>query len=268
MPGHWYFDPLLIGGILTLALVYALLSGPLRKRYAPGAAFPARQAALFYAALVILYLAEGSPLHDLAERSSFSAHMFQHMLLSYVVPTAMLRGLPDWLVRPALTHPRVLPIARVVTHPVVAFSVFSLYFSLWHIPVVYEGALNNSALHHTEHVVFLATALMLWWPLLSPLRELPRLPYSGALVYLFLLPIAQLPVFAAVTFADHAIYPTYANAPHVMFNDARMDQTLGGALMKIGGLFTFGVPFIVTFFEWYKKDNPTRYRKPVGARAQ
>ena len=267
MSGRWLLDPLLIGGLVTLALVYFLLTGPLRKRYAPGQPFPKRQALLFYAAVVILYLAEGSPLHDLAEMSSFSAHMVQHMLLSYIVPTLMLRGTPDWLIGPVLTHPRVLPVARVLTHPVVAFSVFSLFFSLWHIPVIYEGALTNPRLHHAEHVAFLFTALLLWWPLLSPLRELPRLPYSGALIYLFLLPIAQLPVFAAVTFADHSIYPTYANAPHVMFGDARMDQTLGGALMKLGGLFTFGLPFIVTFFEWYRKENPARYRKPVGARA-
>lgn len=266
MSGRWLFDPLLIGGLLTLALVYFLLTGPLRSRYAPGAAFPKRKAVLFYTAIVILYLAEGSPLHDLAERSSFSAHMLQHMLLSYVVPTTMLRATPDWLVRPVLTNPRVLPVAKVLTHPVVAFSVFSLFFSLWHIPVIYEGALTNPTLHHAEHVAFLFTAILLWWPLLSPLPELPRLPYSGALIYLFLLPIAQLPVFAAVTFADGSIYPTYANAPHVMFGDARMDQTLGGALMKIGGLFTFGLPFIVTFFEWYRKENKAHYRKPVRAR--
>ncbi len=263
MTGRWQLDPVLIGGLLTLALVYFLLTGPLRARFAPGRAYPRRQAALFYSAVVILYLAEGSPLHDLAEMSSFSAHMFQHMLLSYVVPTTMLRGTPGWLVRPLLLHPGVRPVANVLTQPVVAFSVFSLFFSLWHLPVIYEGALQNSALHHAEHVVFLFTALMLWWPLLSPLPELPRLSHAGALVYLFLLPIAQLPVFAAVTFADHALYPTYANAPHIMFGGARADQTFGGALMKVGGLITFGLPFILTFFEWYKKENTTHYRKRV-----
>ena len=261
MSGRWLLDPVLIGGLLTVALVYFLLTGPLRARFAPGAAFPGRKAWFFYGAIVLLYLAEGSPLHDLSEMYSFSAHMFQHMLLSYLVPTLMLRGTPDWLLRPLLLHPYVRPVATVLTKPVVAFTVFSLFFSLWHLPVIYEGALQNSTLHHLEHVLFLFTALMLWWPLLSPLPELPRLTYAGALVYLFLLPIAQLPVFAAVTFADHAIYPTYASTPHIMFGDARADQTFGGALMKVGGLITFGLPFIVTFFEWYKKENTTHYRR-------
>jgi putative membrane protein len=263
MTGRWLLDPVLIGGLLTLALIYFLLTGPLRGRLAPGQPFPRRKAALFYSAVVLLYLTEGSPLHDLSEMYSFSAHMFQHMLLSYLVPTLMLRGTPDWLVRPLLLHPRVKPIAKVLTHPAVAFSVFSLFFSLWHLPVIYEGALQNPTLHHIEHVLFLFTALMLWWPLLSPLPELPKLSHAGALVYLFLLPIAQLPVFAAVTFADHAIYPTYAHAAHIMFGDARADQTFGGALMKVGGLITFGLPFIITFFEWYKEENTTHYRRRV-----
>lgn len=261
MSGRWLLDPVLIGGLVTLALTYFLLTGPLRGRFAPGRAYPKRQAGLFYTALVLLYLAEGSPLHELAETYSFSAHMFQHLLLSYVAPVLMLRGTPDWLLRPLLLHRAVKPVAKVLTRPVVAFVTFSLFFSLWHLPVFYEGALQNSALHHTEHVVFLAVSLLLWWPLMSPLPELPRLSHAGALVYLFVLPIAQLPVFAAVTFADHALYPTYGNATHVMFGDAVADQTFGGALMKVGGLIAFGLPFILTFFEWYKKENTTHYRK-------
>ncbi|ADI15907.1 cytochrome c oxidase assembly protein [Truepera radiovictrix] len=261
MTGRWLLDPVLIGGLVTLALVYALLTGPLRHRLAPGTPYPRRKARFFYAAILALYLTEGSPLHDFAEVYSFSAHMLQHMLLSYLAPSLMLRGLPDWVLRPLLLHPRVKPVAKVLTHPVVAFSVFSLFFSLWHIPVIYEGALRNPALHHLEHVLFFIAALMLWWPLLSPLPELPRLSYAGALVYLFVLPIAQLPVFAAVTFADHAIYPTYASVPHHPFGDAHADQVFGGALMKVGGLFTFGLPFILTFFAWYRQDNPSHYRR-------
>ena len=40
MTGRWLLDPVLIGGLVTLALVYFLLTGPLRARYAPGQAFP------------------------------------------------------------------------------------------------------------------------------------------------------------------------------------------------------------------------------------
>ncbi len=263
MIARWQLDPVLIGGLATLALVYFLLTGPLRRRFAPGQPFPVKKAVLFYSSLIVFYLSEGSPLHDISELYSFTAHMFQHNLLSYLVPTLMLRGLPDWLLRPLLTQRYVKPIFKVLTRPVVAFSVFSLFFSLWHLPVIYEGALQNSALHHAEHFLFLLASLLLWWPLMSPLPEFPRVQHWSALVYLFLLPIAQIPVFAAVTFSDHAIYPTYANSPHVLFGDARADQTLGGALMKVAGLAAFGVPFITIFFDWYRRENKGSYsQKP------
>ena len=180
-------DPVLIGGLVTAALVYGLLVGPLRRRLAPGARFPARQASFFYAALTVFYLAEGSPLHDLAERYLFSAHMAQHILLSYAVAPLLIVGLPEWVLRPLLLGRAVRPLARTLTRPVVAAAVFSLFFSGWHFPAVYEGALRSDVVHHSEHLIFIGTALLSWWPLLSPLPELPRLAPVGQLIYLFAL---------------------------------------------------------------------------------
>jgi hypothetical protein len=100
-----------------------------------------------------------------------------------------------------------------VLRPVVTFTVFSLFFAIWHVPVIYQAALMNPTLHHVEHLVFLLTAIMLWWPILSPLEELPRAPYLVRLAYLFTIPIAQMPVFAGITFNPDVVYPLYAMAP-------------------------------------------------------
>jgi putative membrane protein len=198
---------------------------------------------------------EGSPLHDLAERYLFSAHMLQHLLISYLVAPMLLWGLPNWVLRPLLLNRILKPIAKSLTRPLSAFFLFNFFFSIWHLPTIYEGALANSTLHHSEHFIFLLTALLLWWPLMSPLSELPRPPYLVQLVYLFLIPIAQLPVFAAVTFADAALYPTYVEAPRLLFRTALIDQAVGGALMKVISLFAFGIPFIAIFFRWYRSEN-------------
>ena len=251
----WQLDPVLIGGLLTLATTYALAVGPLRERLAPGAPFPIGRAAWFYGALAFVYLVEGSPLHDLAERYSLSAHMTQHLLLSYLAAPMLIWGTPTWILRPLLMNRVMAPITRVLTSPVVAFSVFTVLFSAWHIPAIYDGALRNTSLHHFEHGVFLASSLLLWWPLMNPLPEIPAPSALVKLVYLFTLPIAQIPVFGAVTFADHILYDTYANAGWNLGLSARDDQALGGALMKVIGLFTFGIPFAVIFFRWYQREN-------------
>lgn len=252
---RWQVDPVLIGGIMTLLTCYTLAVGPLRPYLAPSAPFPYQQAGLFYLAMLLLYVVEGSPLHDLAELYLFSAHMLQHVLLSYLVAPLLLLGLPAWLLRPILLQPRIKPIARFLLHPLVAFLTFSVLFSLWHLPIVYEGALRNSLVHHSEHVLLLLISLMLWWPLFSPLPELPRLSYAGQLIYLFVLPIVQMPVFAAVTFADTVIYPSYAAAPRLFIDDPLGDQALGGAIMKVAGLLVFGSLFIFKFFRWYQQEQ-------------
>ena len=262
MPLSWQLDPVLIGGLLTLGVTYTLAVGPLRQRLAPGTAYPTGKAALFYLALLIIYLAEGSPLHDLAELYLFSAHMIQHNILSYVVPPLFIAGVPRWLWQPLLLNRWVKPLARFLTRPLVALLVFSFAFSVWHFPAIYEGALRNSLVHHLEHVVFIGTALLLWWPIMSPLAELPRLGPVWQVVYLFLLPIAQFLAPAFLTFSQVPFYPTYINAPRLMGLTPLMDQQLGGAIMKIAGFIAFGIPLTLAFFRWYAHESGPATRIP------
>lgn len=259
---RWQTDPILIGGILTLALCYTIAIGPLRHRIAPGKAFPRNHAIIFYAGIIMMYLTEASPLHDLAERYSFFAHMIQHTLISYVVGPLLLLGSPAWLLRWMLSGRVIRPIAKVVLAPLTAFLLYSVGFSIWHIPVIYDAALRSSTIHHAQHVIFLALSIIMWWPLISPLKGLTRLGNLGKLVYIFLLPVAQLPVFGAVTFAVEPLYPSYQLAPVWLFQTHLQDQAAGGAMMNLTGMFAFGIPFIVIFIRWYRED----YGKTMGGR--
>jgi putative membrane protein len=255
---NWQADPTLIGGLLTLALVYGLPIGPLRQRLAPSAPFPTRQAALFYAALVVFYLAEGSPLHNLAEIYLFTAHMTQHLLLSYVVALLLLVGTPVWILRPLLLNRFVRPLAKVLTHPVAAALVFSLFFSGWHFPAIYEGALQSDIVHHSEHLVFIGTAILMWWPLFSPLPELPRLSNASQLLYLFALTLGQFLVTAILVLASGPLYPTYAAAPRVSSLSVIADQQLGGVVMKVASAIVYSILFVLAFFRWYRAEQGVR----------
>jgi putative membrane protein len=259
----WQAEPTLIGGLLTLALVYGLLVGPLRQRLAPGAPFPTRQAALFYAALVVFYLAEGSPLHDLSEIYLFTAHMTQHLLLSYVVALLLIVGTPVWILRPLLLNRLVRPPAKALTHPVAATIVFSLFFSVWHFPAIYEGALQSDIVHHSEHLVFIGTAILMWWPLLSPLPELPRLSDASQLLYLFALTLGQFLVTAILVLASGPFYPTYAAAPRVFSLSAIADQQLGGVVMKVVSAIVYSILFVLAFFRWYRSEIGLETRPPA-----
>jgi putative membrane protein len=251
----WQLEPVLLGGMAALAVAYYLAVGPLRKRLAPGTPYPTGRASVFGLGLVLLFLNEGSPLHDLAERYLLSAHMVQHLALSYVVAPVLLVGVPAWLFRALLGGRRVLPIARVVLHPLVTFVTFALVLAIYHLPPMYDLSLSHTSIHHAIHFAVLLVSLMLWWPLLSPLEELPRPAYPLRLVYLFLAPVAQLPIFAGVTFSPDTLYAAYANMPVRAYGlEPLEDQALAGAIMKVSGLIAFGAPFVFTFFAWYRSE--------------
>ena len=260
----WVFDPVLIGSLVTAAVLYLLLAGPLRSRLTRTERVKPWQALLFMSALIVTFLAEGSPLHDLSDSFLFSAHMVQHTVISYIVAPLILWGTPGWMVRPFVTNKVVEPIFRTLTRPLVAFLVFSLGFSLWHLPFIYEAALTNDFVHHVQHVIFLVLSLIVWWPLMSSLPELPPLGYGMSIIYLVGLPIGQFFAGALVTFSQVSIYPTYAAAPRITDLGVVEDQVLGGVIMKIASFVVFGIPLIFTFLRWATSESPSRARGRVA----
>ncbi len=248
---HWHNEPYLVGGLVFLGWLYALLSGPFRTRLAPGTAYPRGQAVQFYFALLIFYLAVGSPLDQIGERFLFSVHMLQHQLLIYPAAILFLRGLPAWMIDPVLARPNLRGPLRLLTHPLVACLVYTLIISLWHAPVAYDWALQDKTVHVIEHLMFFAAGLLYWWPVLSPSRVFPPIPYGGRMIYLFGVLIAMTPVFAYITFSQDILYPTYEYAPRLIKNfSAAEDQLLAGVSMKLMGLTVALTAFGVCFFHW------------------
>ena len=76
------------------------------------------QASAFAVALVSMFLSLNGPLHDLSDYYLFSAHMVQHLTLTFIVPLLLVVGTPGWMLRPALRFPAVNAAARWLTRPV------------------------------------------------------------------------------------------------------------------------------------------------------
>ena len=254
---HWHNEPYLVGGLIFLGWLYAILTGPLRSRLEPGAPYPVRQAAEFYAALLIFYLAVGSPLDQAGERFLLSAHMVQHQLLMYPAAVLFLLGLPGWLV------PDYFKLAVIAA--LAAGGLFVLTFSVWHLPALYDWALQDKVVHVVEHLMFFGVALLYWWPLLSPSREFPPISYAGQMLYVVVVVIGMTPVFAFITFSTDILYPTYEFAPRIIagFSPAN-DQILAGALMKIVGMSVALTAFAMSFYRWYRSSHETEHQ-PISS---
>src|SRR5947209_7654548 len=174
--------PLHADVMLWMALLeggYLLLARRGARLHPREQAVTRRQLTLFSLGVLVLWIAAGTPIHDWGERYLFWVHMVEHLLISMVAAPLLLLGTPAWMVRPALTRRRVLPVARVVTFPIVAFALLNLVQVFTHLPPVLDFILLHHPVHFLAHVLLFGTALLMWWPVFSPLPELPRLSFGA-----------------------------------------------------------------------------------------
>lgn len=255
---HWHNEPFLTGGLILAGWLYALLAGPFRQALAPGRPYPRGRAALFYSALVVFYLAVGSPLDQVAERFLLSAHMAQHLLIMYPVALLILLGTPPWMVDPVLSRAGLRGLLRILFHPVTCAVASTAVISLWHAPFLYEWTLQDKLVHVVEHLMFLAASLLYWWPIASPSEAFPAPGYGVRMLYIFAAEIAMIPVSAYVVFSGDILYPTYEYAPRLIagFSPAD-DQLTAGIIMKAAGMAVSLTALGVCFFKWSKASQAT-----------
>ena len=176
--------------------------------------------------------------------------MVQHLLLTMLMPPLMLGGVPGWMLRPLLRNRVIGAAAKRITRPIACFLIFNVVIAGWHIPAFYNAAMENHDIHILEHLMFMAAAVLMWWPLMSQLPELPRLAYPGQMLYCFLMTIPMSVVAVYITMADSILYPFYSSAPRIMPLSPMEDQLLGGLIMWVPGGLLFMIIMTVVFFKW------------------
>jgi putative membrane protein len=213
------------------------------------------QVTLFCLGVFSLFLAGGTPIHDLGEEYLLSVHMFQHLLFTMIAAPLLLAGIPAWFYDWLLRDGRVLTVARVLTKPVLAFSLFNVLLVLTHLPPVVDLALQVGAVHFAIHVLLLGSAMLMWWPVLSPIETLPKLSYPGQIAYLFLQSLLPSVIASFVTFADTPVYDFYEQAPRIIDISPLSDQQIAGGLMKLLGSIILWTFIGVAFFKWYEREQ-------------
>ena len=238
-------------GIAALAALYLW-----RASHAPQSGTPTGlQKLTFFSGLFVMFVSLNGPLHDLSDSFLFSAHMVQHLVLTLIIPPLLIGGTPGWMLRPLIRPRAVRAVAQFVLRPVMCFVIFNLCIIGWHLPIFYNAAMANHNIHIVEHLMFMASAVLMWWPFMSPMPELPRLSYPGQILYCFLLTIPMSVVAIYITMADHILYPAYAAAPRLWGITPMMDQQAGGLIMWIPGSFVFFALMTVVFFKWVARGE-------------
>ncbi|HXR96957.1 MAG TPA: cytochrome c oxidase assembly protein [Terriglobales bacterium] len=219
----WDVEPGVVIGCLILIALYGHLTA-WRWRW---------RGVSFVAGTAIMLLALISPLDILADQYLFSAHMLQHLLLLELAAPLLVLGIPAepalrWLAVPWLARWE-----RRLRQPMVAWPIGFGTLLVWHVPRLYDWAVASDAVHAAEHVSFVVSAVIFWWPVLAPLAT-SRLPAHEAVLYLFARLSANLVLGTVIAAAPLGVYAAYAHAPLAQLGwgiTPLLDQRLGGFLM-------------------------------------
>jgi putative membrane protein len=227
----WTFDPLQLAPIAVIAGAYALRARTLARRDQP---VPGWRIALFFLGIVLLVFAVASPLAAVAEEELFSFHMAQHLLLGDLAPLCLLAGLTGPLLRPVLALPGVMRL-RVFANPLIALPIWAANLALWHVPAMYEAAVENSAVHALEHVSFFAAGIVLWLPVLETLPAPEWFGTGAKLGYIVGVRLVATVIGNVFVWAGGPFYEIYETGDQFLGLSPEADQSLAGSLMMLEG---------------------------------
>jgi len=237
----------LIGALVAVYLV------AIRRHPSPGAS--RGQIAAFLGGAGVLLAASTWPMHDVAEGYLYSAHMAQHLLMTLLAALLLVVGTPAWMAQ-WLLRPRWLrATVRCLARPVPGLIQFNVVLVLSHWPVVVEGTIRHHPLHFVAHAVLVVSAILMWLPVASPLREVPRLRPPMQMLYLFLQTIVPTVPASFLTFGTTPLYPIYATFPRLWGVDVLADQQMAGLIMKVAAGFYLWVIIAAIFFRWYASEE-------------
>ena len=243
----WPFDPSVYVGLVALYFGHAWL--------ARGVDDASRRHSLYFGlGLLTIWVSLETPMDTIADYYLDSVHMLQHVLLGFVAPPLMLLGLSPGMVARLVRIPGV----RAITEPIPAQIIAAVVMIAWHLPPLYDATLRSEPLHIAEHVTFIGSGVVLYWPVLQATSAFARWHMSPGIKLLYLL-IASLPqdaVALALIFSRVPFYVYYTQAPRLIESlDPITDQTVAGAILMTLGKLTIAIAAIAIFIRWFSTEH-------------
>jgi putative membrane protein len=241
-PYAWSWNPeaLVVVG-LTTAYLLALRRFPA----------PRWRVICFLAAAVLLVAVAVTPVHTLGMHYLLTVHLLQNVVLAEWAPLLVVLGVPPALAV-ALTRPRA---AHALTHPAVALPLWLANYMLWHLPWIYDTALEHqSSLLHLEHACYFVTGVLMWW---SVVQDAPHAVGPGTRAgYVFAAFVLGSPIGLVLALIPDAIYDFYVAAHHRVWGLSPLgDQQLGGVLMSVEQALVFFAVFAFWFFRFLAEED-------------
>jgi putative membrane protein len=250
----FHLDLDVIAVVAVMLAIFHLGIRRLGPRLAPpGEAVVTRSQTIRYhvGVLVVLFVS-GWPIGDIGVGSLFMAHMIEHLSLTFVVPPLLITGIPGWLLRTLLKP--VLPVLRILAKPMVALFLFNAILAAMMMPSAVNLMLTNELFHLASHTSLFVAAVLMWFPILGPIPELPALAPFYRIGYLFLQSLVPTIPATFLTLGERPLYPIYEQLPRLWGIPVYEDQVISGLIMKIGGGLLLWGFITYYFFAWHAEE--------------
>lgn len=269
----WNLDWLLILSLTAGTGLY--LSGLCRiwRRAGSTSGVSRGQAAAFGAGMLALVAALASPIDTLSAELSW-VHMVQHTTLMMIAAPLLVLGHPGLVTLWALPLPwrqtiggwgrrfeNFHPDWYWLWQPLAVWNLYAAGLWIWHIPWLYQAALESRWLHDLQHLTFLITSYLFWRVLLYPVKRL-RLSRGLAVIYLFTTSLHATALGVLMALSPQVWYPAYEATTSLWNLSPLEDQQLAGLIMWMPACMVYAVAAAALFALWL--EEPARQIRLKG----
>jgi cytochrome c oxidase assembly factor CtaG len=216
----------------------------------------------FAVALAALTAAVASPIDGLGEDYLFSMHMLQHILLGDIAPVFLLLALSRVIMRPATR--RLIAVERALgrfAHPLTGLFLWFGLVYFWHIPALYDAAIDSQVVHALEHASFFTAGVALWWPLIQPVPMRHRMTGLWPFAYIGAAKLGLAGLGLYLTWSTSVAYEHYETVPRIWGLTAVEDQNVGGAMMMLEQSVVLLIAFVVLFVQMLTQSEAEEQRR-------
>jgi cytochrome c oxidase assembly factor CtaG len=264
---HWNLAPTVLLALGLYAGIYLWRwRAARREEGGRGAGFA--ELAFFGVALAALTAALVSPIDGLGEDYLFSMHMLQHILIGDIAPVFLLLALSRVIMRPATR--RLVGVERALgrfAHPLTGLFLWFGLIYLWHIPALYDAALDSEVVHALEHASFFTAGVALWWSLVQPVPMRRRMRGMWPFAYIAAAKLGLAGLGLYLTWSTSVAYEHYETVPRIWGLTAVEDQNVGGAMMMLEQSVVLLIAFVVLFVQMLTQSEAEEQRRERLERA-
>jgi cytochrome c oxidase assembly factor CtaG len=255
----WTFAPVVLLALAGYVGVYYARWRTSRREGGARAASGWRLAS-WCGGVAVLFVALISPVDRLGEQLA-SVHMVQHLLIADVAPILLTLGLTRWILRPATRRiHRLERAAGPFASPWFGVVAYIGAMWLWHVPAMYDAALEHGYIHTLEHLSFAAAGLLYWWHLLSPIRSRLRLRGMAPIAYMGSTKLLVGLLGIVLAFAPDLVLDFYDHPGKRWGLTALDDQHVAGLIMALEQSIVMGIALAWLFARMLSESEDEEQR--------